>query len=153
MREHMNFHLTTHGIKKIKSEIKRLKEQHIRFSRLWRGNTADRDDYQHSVELMEQSSIPVQIQELEKILKLSKPLGPNGNRQHTRVDLGRQVYIKSSQGEQMVTLVESIEADPFNGYISADAPLGKAIIGKKVGDSVQVDTPKGTQSYTIVNIF
>jgi transcription elongation factor GreA len=150
MRAHLNFHLTDHGVRKIKSELKRLKEQHLKFSKMWRTNSAEPDDFQHSVELMEQTDTSMHIQELEKILKESKPIRRKAAK---KAGLGAVIRISGIKGVQKVTLVESIEADPFNGYISADSPLGSALLGKKVGEEVTVDSPKGRQTFKILSIM
>ena len=54
--------------------------------------------------------------------------------------------------EWEMTLVSPIEADPDNDYISNESPIGEAIWGKKVGETVRVETPDGSVSYRIDSI-
>ena len=50
------------------------------------------------------------------------------------------------------TIVGSIEADPLDGKISDESPMGKALLGKKAGDMAVVETPKGAVEYKILSL-
>ena len=54
--------------------------------------------------------------------------------------------------EETVTIVGSTEADPFEGKISNDSPVGRALLGTKAGDIVEVDTPQGVIKYKVLEI-
>lgn len=77
---------------------------------------------------------------------LSKPTD------NTRVHIGHSVVVKHGEKQLTFTLVSQYEADPQAGKISTDSPLGKAILGKKCGDTAKVETPMGTKEYTIEKI-
>lgn len=92
------------------------------------------------------------IKELEETLRRAVVLGesvPEG----PGVQVGSRVTLHDLQTDQKVkyTLVDSAEADPAAGKISAVSPVGKAILGGKAGDEVRVRTPKGERRYTIMS--
>jgi transcription elongation factor GreA len=70
------------------------------------------------------------------------------------VDLGRTVTIRDLElgEEEVYAIVGSTEADPSNGRISNNSPMGSALLGKRVGDIVTVKTPGGEFSYQILRI-
>jgi len=72
---------------------------------------------------------------------------------HQRVSLGATVTVLNHKGEkEHYTIVGSAEADPKNGRISNESPVGIALLGKGVGDEVQVHAPAGVLRWTIVEI-
>ena len=70
------------------------------------------------------------------------------------VSLGSQVKVKDKEtGEEDVyRIVGSQEADPMEGRISEDSPFGKALLGKVVGDEVEVEAPMGVLRYKVLDI-
>lgn len=92
------------------------------------------------------------IAELEDILSRVQ-IVESGNGVPTEVQLGVTVELETPSGQRMsVTMVGSHEADVFSGKISNESPLGRALMGKKVGDEVQVKSPKGSQTYVVVEL-
>jgi len=72
---------------------------------------------------------------------------------HQRVNLGSTVTVQNHKGEvETYTIVGSAEADPKSHRISNESPVGQALLGKSVGDEVQVNAPAGTLRWTIVRI-
>ena len=72
---------------------------------------------------------------------------------HQRVSLGATVTVLNHKSEkEHYTIVGSAEADPKNGRISNESPVGIALLGKAVGDEVQVHAPAGVLRWTIVEI-
>ena len=71
------------------------------------------------------------------------------------VGLGSKVRIKDLEsGDELdYVIVGSMEADPANSKISNESPVGKAIMGQKIGSVVDVNVPVGTLQYQIVEIF
>jgi transcription elongation factor GreA len=91
------------------------------------------------------------IDELEVILKqavIIKDIKVSGH----AVKLGSTVTLNSSGKKEIFTVVGEWEADPTNKKISHESPLGKMLIGKKVGEKVQVDAPAGKITYAIVSV-
>lgn len=69
------------------------------------------------------------------------------------IQIGATFDVKTNTGmEKTFSMVGSTEADPMNGKISNDSPLGVNFVGKKVGDSVEVNVPAGTITYTITKV-
>jgi len=66
------------------------------------------------------------------------------------VDFDSIVILKNSQKQVKYHLVSGFESDPEKGKLSAYSPLGKAILGKKKGDSIELETPNGQISYKII---
>lgn len=71
---------------------------------------------------------------------------------HEKVTMGSSVTAKSPNGERQYTIVSFNEADPINGKISNESPLGVAFLNKHKGDQIEVETPKGLVKYKIIAI-
>ena len=90
------------------------------------------------------------IEELEMLIKQAAVIEDrHGDK---IVSLGSEVKIKVNGKEEIYHLVGEWEADPMEKKISHESPLGKALMGKGVGDDVEVDAPAGKMIYTIVSI-
>lgn len=101
----------------------------------------------------EQAFVEGRILTLESMLKnavLIEDNGPTGD----RVSIGMRVTIleKGCNGPETYHIVGSAEVDPAAGRISNESPLGKALLGKKSGDEIEVQTPDGPVHFQIVNI-
>lgn len=68
------------------------------------------------------------------------------------VTIGCTIDVESSMGKQTFTIVGQQEADPINGKISNESPIGSAFLGRAKGDQVSVTIPAGEQTYTILDI-
>lgn len=68
------------------------------------------------------------------------------------VGLGSTVKVKFGAAKKEYTIVTSLEADPANGYISDESPLGRALLNRKVSDNVSVKAPRGDFVYTIESV-
>lgn len=66
--------------------------------------------------------------------------------------MGSTVVAKVDGKEKQYTIVSFNEADPLNGFISNESPLGVAFIGKRKGESVEVETPRGLMHYKIIKV-
>jgi len=98
----------------------------------------------------EQARLEGRILELEQLLAKAKSI----SRADTDlVSLGTVVQLRTSDNrEYCYTLVGAFEANPSAGRISNESPVGKALLGHKVGDLVFVSTPGGVKEYTILTI-
>ncbi|MFA5886591.1 MAG: transcription elongation factor GreA [Patescibacteria group bacterium] len=90
------------------------------------------------------------VMELTNILK-NVTIVQNNN-SHEQVTMGSKVTVKSAAGEKQYTIVSFNEADPLNGKISNESPLGVAFINRHKGEQVEVETPKGNIKYKIIKI-
>lgn len=68
------------------------------------------------------------------------------------VDFGKQITIRSESGDMTFELVGGYESNPKEGKLSIYSPIGKAVQGRKVGETVTVEAPKGLMTYTIISI-
>jgi len=112
------------------------------------GDLSENSEYAEARE--EQASVETRISELEDLLKNAEiVVKTKGN---GTVQVGSVIIVKKGSKEISYTLVGSYEADPMAGKISDESPLGKAFMGKKVGDKVNVATPAGTATYEVVKV-
>jgi transcription elongation factor GreA len=102
----------------------------------------------------EQAFVEGRIQELDVLLASAKIIEENGSKKKSDgVQLGFKVTIKEGNFEaETFTIVGAAEANPREGKISNESPIGKAILGQKVGDAVKVETPGGTYTVKILKI-
>jgi transcription elongation factor GreA len=100
----------------------------------------------------EQAFVEGRILTLEAMLKNAVLIEDNGPKDE--VGLGTHVTVQESGGDGPETyhIVGSVEVDPAAGRISNESPLGKALLGKKPGDEVEVLTPDGPVYFQIVSI-
>ena len=69
-----------------------------------------------------------------------------------QVAMGSKVTVKIGDKEKIYTIVSFNEADPINGKVSNESPIGVAFLHRKKGDSIEVETPKGLVKYKILKI-
>ncbi len=96
-----------------------------------------------------QAFIEGRIAEIENILKNAVEIEKGKG---DVVAVGSTVHVELEEGEQEFSIVGSTEADPEQGKISNESPIGKALLGKKPGDEVEVEVPAGTILYKIKKI-
>lgn len=147
------FSLTQDGVKELKDELDELVSKrkqiaaNIKTARAF-GDLSENAEYQAARE--EQNQVESRIAEIEHILKnvdlISQPTTPG------TVELLNTVVLRNGDGDKTVTIVGSVEADPIANKISDESPLGQALLGKQVGDKVEIKTPAGRILYTIKSI-
>lgn len=105
----------------------------------------------------EQAKLEGEVLQLEQLLSMAEIMSPDTMNDfgdgdvHARI--GMQVEVESDSGaKRLFKLVETFEADPKAGLISDQSPVGKALVGHKVGDEVSVSTPGGVTTYVILSI-
>lgn len=112
------------------------------------GDLSENAEYQEAKE--EQTLVEQRIAELEERIRdavdMVRPVSTD------RVVVGSTVRAAVNGREAVYTIVGSEEADPAAGKVSNESPLGKAFLGKKVGDTVEVKAPAGSMVYTVVEI-
>ncbi|MBK9007605.1 MAG: transcription elongation factor GreA [Anaerolineae bacterium] len=101
----------------------------------------------------EQAFVEGRIQELDLLLATAKIIEDNGKKKGDVVHLGSKVTIKEGNFEaETFAIVGAAEANPREGKISNESPIGKAILNRKVGDIVKVETPGGTYNVKILKV-
>ncbi len=101
----------------------------------------------------EQAFVEGRILTLEHLLQNATVIDEEAAHHASRVQLGSKVNLMSSEKQKMeYTIVGPAEAQPTEGLISNESPVGRALLGKRVGDEIQVDVPKGVLRLTITAI-
>lgn len=149
-------YLSPEGFKKIKDELQRRKSLRAEISQKIQeaktlGDLSENAEYQEA--LATQSFNEGKIMELGELLRNAEVVSDDPGHKHEKVEIGTQVKVKSRLGVQQFTIVGSSEADPAKGFISNESPLGRAFMDHKVGDEVEVETPKGNTNYKILEIL
>jgi transcription elongation factor GreA len=100
----------------------------------------------------ELSFIDGRIDELEELTKQAVLIQESHTKGNSTVKLGSTVTVHIKGKKEIFTVVGEWEADPKDKKISHESPLGKALLGKKIGEKVEVEAPAGTLSYTIASV-
>ncbi len=149
--------VTEDGLKKLQDELHYLKTvkrkevvEAIRIA-IGFGDLSENSEYDEAKN--EQAKTEARIQELEETLKNVKLV--NEDEVHTEsVNVGNKVKVfnEKYKEEDEYTVVGSTEANPLMNHISDQSPIGRALMGAKVGQTVKVDTPKGAMKLKILDI-
>jgi len=146
------FHLTQAGIDELNTELAALRikragtAEAIKVAREL-GDLAENAEYQSARQ--EQERNDARIDEIERILANVEVIKANGNK---HVGLGSTVTLKGGKRDMVLQVVGTIEADPLAQKISDESPIGKALLGKKEGDDVEIVTPVEKLTYKIAGI-
>lgn len=98
----------------------------------------------------QQAFVEGRISEIENILKHASVI--EAPKSSDKIDLGSTVHLELEEGTQKFTIVGSTEANPDEGKISNESPIGKALMGRGKGEEIEVQVPSGTITYKIVHI-
>jgi len=150
------FHLTKEGVTELKDELTKLLAERgpiaerIRTAREF-GDLAENAEYAAARD--EQDQVEARIAEIEHVLQNVEVIRKPSN--DSKVRLGAWVKLKAKTGGKTkeFQVVGTVEADPLNGKISDESPIGKALMGQKEGDEVEIKTPAETNKYKIVDIY
>lgn len=112
------------------------------------GDLAENAEYQSARQ--EQEKLEARITEIEHILLNVEIIGKPKNGSKT-VQIGSTVTLKNGATKQF-QVVGTVEADPLNGKISDESPIGQALLGKALGEKVEIITPVETATYKITQI-
>lgn len=147
------YQLTLSGKKDLEKELEELKSRRGAIAQ----KIADARDFGDLSENAEwdaardeQAQVETRIAEIEDIL-LNASVIQTANR--TQIAVGCTVVLVNAAGKKVeYSIVGSVEADPLEGKISDESPIGQALLGKKVNDKVTIKTPGGEVSYTITEL-
>lgn len=147
-------YLTPEGVIKIEERLKYLKEVRraeiaAQLRQAFEEGTSLDEDAETEQTRKEQEFVEGEIQRLEHILRTAKVVVRRKN--PTKAGPGSIVTVveKGSRTKEVYALVGSAESDPHEGKISVDCPLGRALLGAKVGDDVIVDAPDGKLHFIV----
>lgn len=112
------------------------------------GDLTENAEYESARE--QQAQIEGRILELEELLKRAQLI--KKIKGEKKVEVGAKVKVHLEGQDQEFQIVGALEADPVGGKISHESPLGQALLGKKVGDKIEVETLAGKITYKILEI-
>lgn len=150
--------ITAEGLQKLEEELAQRKSvireeilERIKEARA-QGDLSENSEYDQAKE--DQGKNESRIVELEQMIKTAVIIDTSASSKEGKVSLGCTVVLKDmeTEEEETYTLVGTTEADPFDNKISNESPVGKAVIGKKIGDVVVAVTPAGELSYKILEV-
>jgi len=149
--------LTEEGLEKIKKELhelKTVKRKEIAekiSNAVAFGEIAENAEYRAAKN--EQAFIEGRILTLEKVIENYELIDRSKN-DHTVVSPGSRIIVEDLKKKEKLeyTLVDYVESDPSSGKISIASPIGKSILGKKVGDKLKIRVPAGNLNYKILEI-
>lgn len=147
------YQLTEEGLSELTAELEELRSR--------RGEIADRiaaardfgdlkENAEYDAARTEQTMVETRISEIEEIISNANMIVGGQN----VVGLGSNVTVERLSDKKRTTysIVGSVEANPADGKISDESPMGSALLGKKPNDVVKVTTPKGDVEYKIVSL-
>ena len=146
------FQITNEGKKELETELEELKSR--------RGDIADKiaeardygdlsENAEYDAAREEQGLVESRIAEIEDVLLNAEIIKASRS---SSVGLGSKVELKTGAKTVNYHVVGPVEADPLEGKISNESPIGLALMGKKVGDSATISTPKGEITYSVVKV-
>lgn len=146
------YQITSEGKKELETELTTLKSR--------RGDVAEKianardfgdlsENAEYDAAREEQGLLETRIAEIEDILNNAEII--KSTRKKT-IDLGSRVELKTDGKLVKYVIVGPVEANPIEGKISNESPIGMALYGKKVGDSAVITTPKGSVTYKISQV-
>ena len=147
--------VTKQGLEALEKELQVLVEEkrpqlveRLAFARS-HGDLSENNDYQNAKEELE--FLDGRMSELEEVLKNVVIVKVKNGRKNA-VDVGTKVTLKVDGHQQIFFIVGDWEADPKEKKISHISPLGKSLVGKKVGEKIEVEAPAGKLTYEILAI-
>jgi len=150
-----NTQLTQEGFRNLEKELEELKQikRPAAVERLQKargmGDLSENSEYVAAKESL--AFIDERIVEIEEILKSAK-IVDDSNHIRAEVELGETVIVENNGQQARFTIVGEYEADPTNGKLSSSSPIGKTLLGKKIGNEVEIKVPAGKIVYKIVDI-
>jgi transcription elongation factor GreA len=146
------YQLTSSGRKELEAELEQLKGRRgeiadkIAEARDY-GDLSENAEYDSARE--EQGIVETRVAEIEDILLNAEDIKATHK---GTIGLGSVVTLKNGKKEVVYTVVGPVEANPLEGKISNESPIGLALMGKKVGSEVSITTPKGETTYEITAV-
>jgi transcription elongation factor GreA len=149
--------LTKEGFEKLQDELdylRKVKRQEVAdrlHEAMEGGELIENAEYEAAKN--EQAFVEGRIQELDLLLATARVIEDNKKKKVDAVQVGSTVTIQEDGSEEETyTIVGAAEANPRQGKISNESPMGRALLNHRIGDDVQVETPDGAYSVRVVKI-
>ncbi|OIN89893.1 transcription elongation factor GreA, partial [Candidatus Beckwithbacteria bacterium CG1_02_47_37] len=150
-----DFYVTSEGLKELKEELKVLVDvkrpeliDRVATARA-HGDLSENSEYAAATQDL--AFAEGRMEELEELIAKAQIIKSGKNANHI-VKLGSKVVLKTNGKSQTFELVGEWEANPLEQKISHTSPLGRALLGKKMGEQVEIDAPAGRVKYHIVKV-
>ena len=149
-------YITAEGLKKLEEELEHLRsvrrqEVALRLREAIQGGDELIDNAEYEAAKNEQAFVEGRIIELERMLAKAQII--EHKKKSDTIEIGSTVTIKEGNKKpEIFKIVGAAEADPKNGLISNESPLGSALLSKQVGDTVEVEAPDGVIHFKVVKI-
>ena len=150
------FELTKEGFEALQKElaelveIKRPKQVDRLSFATSQGDLSENSDYTNAKEELE--FLDGRISELQEVVKNAVIIKANTGSKKNEVGLGTKVTVKVNNSKFTYNIVGDWEADPMEKKISHTSPLGQSLVGRVIGDKVEVDAPAGKIQYQILAV-
>lgn len=147
-------YITKEGLEKVQKELNELKTVKRReiSDRLRKaiafGDLSENFDYHDARE--QQEFLERRIAELEDMAAGASVIARSSSK--GQIGIGSQVILQEGKEKVVFTITGSQEANPLEGKLSAESPLGSALLNKKKGEAVEIETPSGKTAYKILEI-
>ena len=146
-------YISREGLEELKVELKQRFKARLEIAKSLeeakgQGDLSENAEYAEAKE--NQAFNEGRIMELEQMIKTAMVI--TKNRKDDKVSVGTVVKTKSGEETAHFHIVGSEEADPAKGKISNESPLGKALLGRKIGETTKAETPRGKVKYKILGI-
>lgn len=146
--------LTQQGFDKLKKELNQLKKikrpQILERLRKARGLGDLKENSEYTAAREDLNLTDKKIEEIEGVLQKAKII--KGKRRNQTVNIGSKVTVELDGHKNQFLIVGEFEANPAENKISYVSPIGKALMGKKIGEVVEVEAPAGKIRYKIIAI-
>lgn len=150
-----NTFLTEDGLKKLASELDMLKNTKRKEISERIQEAKELGDLSENAEYVEakndQAFVEGRILEIESILKYATIIKQK-NKPNGKIQIGSKIKIEDDENTKEYYIVGSNEADPAQGKISNESPLGQAFLGKKIGDIIEISVPSGIKKFKVIAI-
>lgn len=148
--------VTAEGLERLQGELQELKEVKrptiVAAIAEARSHGDLRENAAYDAAKHDQAMNEKRIADLEAMLRHVEIIAPGGSGDGRSVTLGSTVVVEVDGDEERYMIVGAIEAQPSQGRISNESPVGKALLGKRPGQTAHVATPRGQTSYTIKRV-
>ena len=146
-------YITPKGLEKLEGELEYLRTQRRKeIAILLQETMGDVEDNEYLFALKEQAFVEGRIQQLEVLLCNVKVIQPDQNTKGI-VDIGSTVVLRNADLDaETYTIVGAAEADPALGMISNESPVGRALIGRIVGEDIEIKAPAGLLKYRVLAV-
>jgi transcription elongation GreA/GreB family factor len=145
--------ITTHGSKKLERERSDLRDwlDHLKL-RIQRDITDHKKNKKISLILSEEQVVTNRLERIDTACDRSRALPPIWGHK-TEARAGDTIYLRHKDNIRALLLAATWDADPINGKVSVASPIGSALIGRRTGDKVHINTLDGNVEYQILKIL